>query len=59
MTGTRPVPPFEMRDGTLGLQYRLVELELRGMVDALADVEVHAVVGALTITSARGQQVNF
>ncbi len=43
----------------LGLQYRLVGLELSGMVDALADGEVDAVVAALTITSARDQQVDF
>lgn len=43
----------------LGLQYRLVGLELSGMVDALADGDVDAVVAALTITSARDQQVDF
>ena len=43
----------------LGLKYRLVELELSEMIDALADREVDAVVAALTITSAREQRVDF
>lgn len=43
----------------LQLKYKLVELELSQMLDAVANAEVDAVVAALTITSKREQRADF
>jgi ABC-type amino acid transport substrate-binding protein len=43
----------------LNLDYRLVELDLSRMVDAVAAGEVDAVAAALTITGAREERVDF